>query len=295
MKEPKMIEQNSQGQGSLETYSKLTTKFQPAWKMDDLTPRELWCLTMRSRLYHAVKSCPWMYADQLNYTPAPIPIVTDVITIPVRNMFRKLYQKITGKKLLTDIEKFQRDADEAALRMWIRKAFWTQGPQKEEQPKKTKTISTKNKSDKKEKREEGKTVDAMWKTINHMNKEQLINLMSMIVKTKSIEDKDELFTIMYAREKLKREKRKICTHKLMQGLATLGAIATLAFGATHAETKAQKAAAAAGTAILATMAVGAHAHKQWWQEKFERTKALVQTRPDVRNRFQRIHEIIMNK
>ncbi len=141
-------------------------------------------------------------------------------------------------------------------------------------------------------RRDVKLHEAVLRQLESLNKEQLQRLIQQMSKNQTPDMQKEICLAMQATDAVQKQEQKIKTHRTVQTLATLGAIATLAFGLTHAKTKGQKETTAMTAAALTTLAVGEHLNKKKWQEQNRTTNADIQKQPKVFRRFQQIQTII---
>ena len=130
--------------------------------------------------------------------------------------------------------------------------------------------------------------------LESFDKEQLQKLIQQMAQNKTHEMPKEICLALQATDTVENQQQKIKTHRLVQTLATLGAIATLTFGGTHASTKEQKAAVTTGAVALTAVAIGAHMNKKKWRIQNAETTACLQKQPEVFSRFQQIQTIIHN-
>lgn len=144
-------------------------------------------------------------------------------------------------------------------------------------------------------RQDVKLHETVLRQLESLNKEQLRKLIQGMAKNKTSDMQKEICLALQATDVVEHQKQKIKTHNVVQGLATLGAVATLAFGMPHATTKEQKTTATTGAAAMLAVAVGAHMHKKKWQEQNRITDTNLQKQPEVFKRFQQIQGIIHNQ
>lgn len=277
----RMTKQNTQNQGILDPFEEVS-KIQPLhWKLDDFSQEMRWAVELGRTFYKRAQSSP--------------------IVNP------------------SDIE-FLKLAHEVALRDWLIQARHTKDPKKtnnsetkqapqkpaEEEPRtflgKIWTSAKRYFSEEAKKhREFEKVMDSLDKTLilqhpKALNKNQLIELVGLVCQTKSIQEKDELFVLLALREKFKLNKQQIKTSKLMRGLATFGALATLALGSANSENRDQMAATMVATATMATLAAGVHNQTKKRQAQHnEEVEILRDDHPVQYQRFQRLRTALGDK
>jgi len=137
--------------------------------------------------------------------------------------------------------------------------------------------------------------EIVLRQLEPLNKEQLRDLIQLMAQKNSPITSQEVCYSLQVLDNLKQQQKKVQTNKLIRNFAILGAVATLAFGGLRAETKEQKTATAAGTAALATLAVGAHVQKRKQQNQKIEEITNVQKYPEVFSRFQQIQKVINSK
>lgn len=267
---------------TLDAYAEVAKKFQPVWKVNDLTQSDKYVLELGDRV-----------------------IVGSNIAL-------------AHAMLLQDLEPLEqaqlRQQSELALRAWLAKAKDTEDPRK---TKESKTTSSTNESA----QQHSTTPPKLWdkllaplqyfseeerglrgtrrairdrdNTISHLKQNQLEDLAKLVSQTKTIEEKNMLFTLMVLREKWKRQQQQIKTSKLIHGLATLGAVATLAFGIPFTKTEEQRVATAAGAGAIAALAVGADRQTKKRQAQLEdETETLHTYHPKESRQFIQIIGIV---